>query len=462
MKSYIALVPGILSILTLYWLWIRGTRFPVAQTFLKIYLPTVLLLPHRFVAEISFFHWNFCEFAIFPIFVAFLFSNEKPRLLTRPGVRLLDFLFIAYAIVCAWSEYWGTHEWSLEIYYVSNRWGAVLSHVLLNAVIPYYLVRKIIHPNGLSAQFARTVVVCTFISILLSSYEWVTSKDIQTVILENFFSSQNIEPLEPSLRFDLVRISGPYGHPIAFGLGIAIALFWNLWLMREKMWKNRFFLMNNSTVLGSVFMTVLSVGLLLTISRGPIYSFLLALLPTTLGYVRHRKLSLAVISFVLFGMAIFSWQNLTYYSDYNRELAPSDLENNNAYRADLWDVYSPVIAEKPLLGWSELEWPKAFRMASIDNQYLFLTVIHGAIATGIFCLILAIAQGKLFWTGLKIPEVFRRNRSFNFTLFGQLFMMTICYLTVYMHSQNEVLTFMTVGLAQGFLDTSPIRQEFYG
>lgn len=446
MKSYIALLPGLFALLYLYWHWMRGTRFPVARAFLRIYLPTALLLPHQFVAEISLLHWSFAEFAICPIFIAFLFSSEK---CTKYSV--VDLLLILYVLVCVWSEYWGTHDWSLGIYYVSNRWGAVLSHLLWNAIAPYYLAKHLIYAKGFTPHFARTIITCTIISVFLGGYEWFTGQDLHVAVLENFFGSQVTAPWEASMRFNLVRVAGPYGHPIAFGMGIGIALFWNLWLFRHRFWPQVRFFLGNNWVPALMSGLVLVAGFLATLSRGPIYSFLLALLPLTLGYTKRRALSLSLVSSALIIIAVIAMQMFWYYSDFNRDLAPSDLENNSAYRANLWDVYSPAISEKPWLGWSELEWPKAFHMDSIDNQYLFLQVIHGGIALALFCGILLVVQFRLFRTGMKIPDSQPANRGLNFTLLSQLFMLTICYLTVYMHGQVEVMTFMTIGLAQGFL-----------
>ena len=223
----------------------------------------------------------------------------------------------------------------------------------------------------------------------------------------------------------------------------------------------RLFFFINSYLRGISTGVLLFFGLVLTFSRGPLYSSIFAALILGLGYTRHRLLYLMNITLVFVFIGILSFQLIDYYSQIDRSIASSTLENTAIYRVNLIQAYMEYIQEKFWLGWGSITWPKATNMASIDNEYLYILVIHGFAALVLLCSILLVVMIKLFYIGMKIPNKYKLNRSLAFTLLSIVLMLNITYLTVYMAHQVEVLTFIIVGLSQGFLDTSPTKQPYF-
>lgn len=462
MSSYIALIPGALATIYLCIHFLRGSGAPIARTFLVVYLPTLLLLPQEYFVDIPVLpNLNFSQSAIIPIFIAFLLFPERKQLSVKKGLRLMDFLVVSYALVCVFSEYYNTGMEEGGANFEQNLWRAVLYRNTLNVILPYFLARKLIHANGLTQTFGKILVFCSFFALVISAYEWKMVVNLYVEIFQWFFPELSEQIWVPSYRYGLVRISGPFGHPILFGTGIATALLFNHWLSRNKFWKkNLSFLFLNSYWKGACIALLLFFGLVLTFSRGPLYSSIFAVFILGLGYTRHRGLYLLGVSAFFAIITIFVIQYITYYSEIGENLASSQLEQTAIYRVNLIQAYMEYIQEKLWLGWGATTWPKALSMVSIDNEYLFILVTHGVVALVIFCAILMITSAKLFRAGMKIPYKFRFNQSLAFTLLSVLFMFTITFITVYMAHQVEVLTFIIIGLSQGFLDTEPTKQPY--
>lgn len=461
MSTFLVFLPGVIVILYFYLYPGLMNTIPVARAFLLIYLPTVLLIPHNFSPNTPFLpNLNFSHYAIIPIFIAFLIFPGKKQLTLRKGIRLLDVLVVSYVIVIIYSEYYNSGMNDI----VSSKqslWLSILYRHMLNIILPYYLARKLIHGNGLTKEFGKVLIVCCLISLIISVYEWKMVINPHIVLLKSFFPDTPDFIWVPSFRFGLVRISGPYDHPILFGTGIATAFILNHWLSKNGFWKKHFsFLFLKSYLKGPFIGALLFIGLFLTLSRGPLYSSIFALPILGLGYSRHRWLYLFGIAATFLVIAAFVLQYIAYYSSLDSKMA-SSLEGTAIYRVNLINAYVEYAQEKFWLGSGSTTWPKATGMVSIDNAYLFILITHGFLALVLFCSILLVTSLKLFFTGMKIPRQYRINQSLAFTLLGILFMLGITFITVYMAHQVEILTFIFVGLSQGFLDTNPKKQSFY-
>jgi len=461
MRSYIALIPGFLAALYFYSHFLRGSKAPVARTFLVIYLPTLILLPHEFSVDIPVLpNLNFTQSAIIPIFLAYLFLSEKKLMPVKKGIRVLDVLVVSYALICVISEYYNTgmgDDGGQE----QNLWRTVLHRNTLNIIIPYILARKLIHAHGLTQDFAKILAICCLVSLAISAYEWRMVVNPYIEILKRFFPHKSDFQWIPDYRYGLVRISGPFGHPIHFGIGVATAFIMNHWLTKNGFWKKNFsFLFLNSYLKGALIGLLLFIGLILTFSRGPLYSTIVALFILGLGYSRNRFIYLIGLGIVFAVTGVIVLQYLTYYSEIGREVADSQLERTAIYRANLINAYVEFMEEKFWFGWGAITWPRASSMGSIDNQYLFILITHGFIALSLLCTILVVSALKLFYAGMRIPSKFRMNRSLAFTLLSVIFMLSVAFITVFMTHQVEALSFIIVGLAQGFLDAYPAKKPY--
>jgi O-antigen ligase len=158
--------------------------------------------------------------------------------------------------------------------------------------------------------------------------------------------------------------------------------------------------------------------------------------------------------------SFFIFQYIIYYSEIGRDVAESQQESTTIYRVGLIQAYLDFVQEKPWLGWGATTWPKAPKMESVDNQYLFILLTHGMIALSLYCCMLLLTGLKLFHKAMTIPSKFRENQSLSVTLLSILFMLSVTFITVYMAFQVEVLTFLFLGLAQGFLDAYPTKQPY--
>lgn len=462
MRPYIALIPGFLAAFYLYAHFIRGTKAPIAKTFLVIYLPTLLLLSQEFSVDIPVLpNLTFGQSAIIPIFIAFLFLPERKQMSVKKGLRLLDILVVSYVLVCVFSEYYNTGLEDGGANHEQNLWLAVLYRNTLNVILPYFLARKLIHANGLTQNFGKILVICCLISLVISAWEWRMVVNLHIEGLRRFFPKMADYDWFPTYRYGLVRISGPFGHPILFGTGLAIALIFNHWLTRNGFWKKNFsFLFLNSYLKGALIGLLLFIGLILTFSRGPLYSSIFAVFILGFGYTRNRGLYLIGIGTIFTIIGFFVLQYIVYYSEIGREVASSELDRTAIYRVNLVNAYMEFIEQKFWLGWGTTTWPKAANMVSIDNEYLFIVMTHGIVALVILCMILMTTALKLFYTGMKIPNKYRLNQSLAFTLLSIVFMLTVTLITVYMADQVEALTFIIIGLSQGFLDTNPTKQPY--
>ncbi len=456
MKSYIIFIPAIFATLYMMFLVIKGSQHPAAKGFLNFYLPSLLLLPQEFEAPIPLLpDPTFAQATLIPVLIAYFILPNKTVLPATKGLRLLDVTIVGFIATCVITEYIssGLHTVQTKVL-EEDIWKTVLYRNVFNILIPYYLARKLIYPLNLTAPFFKRIIILTLISLISTAYEWRFVVNIHEEIFKPFFNNVGEITWIPSYRFGLVRLSGPFLYPILFGTVLGVALILNHWLTKNKLWKGNFkFIPLPPYIKGFLIGSILFIGLILTFSRGPLYSAILAFFIIGLGYSRHKFIGILVrvFLFAVLGTLLYQW--VMYYSEINIDLASASFGRTAAYRAQLIKNYIKYIAERPWIGWGTYSWPEAAGMRSIDNEYLWLVLKHGLIALVFLSLTFAIACLKLLYVGLKIPYAERMDQSLAFTLLSAVFMLAATLATVFMGGQVEPVTFMVIGLSQGFLDT---------
>lgn len=446
MKAYIILIPGILAVL------ISCIQSP-QRAFLNVYMPCLFLLPILYNLKLSGLpDMGFAQVSLIPIFgLHLVFTRFKHCLPTH----ILDYLVILYVVLMTISEYKSTGEYQTSEGGIL--WITLLANKLTTVLFPYLLARWFLIPKKLSVPMAKRMVGLLIITLIISAWEWRFVVNAQTSIIGWFFPDQ--EYWIPTYRYGLVRISGPFPHPILLGIALGVTFLLNHWLVRNKLWPRNFsFFPRLPLSKGAIYSCILLTGLLLTISRAPIMGTFIGFLFFGAAYSTRRVRSLAIRFAGLGILLILATQSFFYYANIDRYLAESPLAGAAAYRVDILYKYLPYVQEKPYWGWGYSSLPESAGLRSIDNEFLWITLKHGLYTLACFLLIFIVTGIKLIRRGVNKKCEDLLERTFCMTMLGIFFMLGASLITVYMGGQIQPLFFILVGWAQGFLATEPGRE----
>jgi len=441
MKAYIAFLPGMIAA---WYAWFQSTE----KAFLNVYIPALLLLPILYKIELSGLpDLGFAQSAILPIFFLYLLKHRfQPQL----KVNLFDLLVIGYVLTSVYSEY--VNSGLQETQQGGVMYITLLSSKVTTVLFPYFLAKWLIIPKNLSVSLAKKMIVLLIATLILCAYEWRFVMNAHITFFGWFFPNQ--EYWIPTWRYGLVRISGPFPHPILLGMAFGVVFLLNHWLVKNKFW-DHIFVFSIPLSKGMIFTCILIFGLGLTISRAPIVSTAVAALFLGIGYSKQRMKSLSFRLIILMILAVIGLQFFHYYSSIDKRLASSQLATAATYRIELVDKYFPLIKKKPYWGWGIGNLPIKSGMKSIDNEYLWILLKHGFVTLSFFVGIILAALWKLFFRGISYKNKDPLDRSFSFTLFSIYFMLSLSFMTVWMGGQIEPLFFVLTGWTQGFLLTKP-------
>jgi hypothetical protein len=124
------------------------------------------------------------------------------------------------------------------------------------------------------------------------------------------------------------------------------------------------------------------------------------------------------------------------------------------YRKVMIERYIDIAIEHSALGWGRNTWPKLPGMASIDNYYLLLSLMHGLVATGLLLFLFAWQGVRLFRRGMAEPH---DSNSLALTFAGVLLAVFVTLGTVYLGEQVMPVLFLILGWAEALLQRSPLR-----
>ncbi len=446
MKAYIVLIPAILAAL------ISLIQSP-KKAFLNVYLPCLFLLPVIYHLKLKGLpDMGFAQISLIPIIGIHLVVSRFKK--CYPS-GILDYLVILYVALCAISEYKNTGSYQSSEGGVL--WITLLANKFTTVLFPYFLARWFIIPKHLSAPMAQRMVILLIITLIISVWEWRFVVNAQATIVGWFFPDQ--EYWIPTYRYGLVRISGPFPHPILLGIALGITFLLNYWLVKNKLWLRNFpFFPPLPVSKGVIFSFTLLIGLLFTISRAPILGTFIGFLFIGAAYSTHRVRSLAIRFGALGILFLLGMQSFFYYSNIDRYLAESPLAGAAAYRVDILFKYLPYIQEKPYWGWGYSSLPESAGLKSIDNEFLWITLKHGLYTLACFLMIFIVAGIKLIRRGIDRKCEDPLERSFCMTMLGIFLMLGASLITVYMGGQIQPLFFIMVGWTQGYLATEPGKE----
>jgi hypothetical protein len=415
-------------------LWVAVRRSPL-QALLLVYLPLLLLVPESFRATVQGIpKMNFNQAAIVPIvLVALVRYGRNWRLSVTDSTVLL------LAAIVAASEF-------LAAGYKEAQ--NLMFAMLASMAGPYLAARLLLDGPDKDVAVARRFVIVVFAVVLVGAYEFRFGVNPFLRYLGTLFPGQG-EGWVTTFRHGFARVAGPYSHAILAGIMVVIAYRLQRWLQWGRHWEPRF-----ARVPGlpwskaAVISVVLAVGAVMVVARGPLLGALLGAVLIMVGSSRHRRqlLPAAIIAFVV--LAPIGYAALMSYLDVQPGMARTMSQESALYRKVLIERYVDIAIDHAALGWGRNTWPKLPGMASIDNYFLLLSLMHGLVATGLLLFVFAWQGTRVFRRGLAEPH---DSNSLALTFAGIFLAVFVTLGTVYLGEQVMPALFFLLGWSEAYL-----------
>jgi hypothetical protein len=411
----------VLPVLLFVVVWlIRGAR----SAFVGILLPSLVLLP-------AYYTWKlpgipvvtFHNYLVAVGFVALICARISTGL--RPA--LTDLLVIVGAAFAFSSE------WSNANLHEARNLGAM---ILMLGLAPYGIGRLVASSDGL-------LIACIGALTLLGAGVGFAS------VFEARMGSNPFDfwrgrwpgsvPWDGALyRAGIRRCAGPFAHPICAGFFFSMLLPLWAWLADRKLP----FRSLQRILLGAG----LLLGLLTSVSRGPMLGAVIGLMIMRVGWSRWR-LPIAALALTtgLFG-SVLAADKVQGYLSVTRMDAKTESQETAAYRTEMLSNYLEVVQEQPWQGFGRYQVPVIKGQKSIDNQYLFLTLQYGLPHALLFLLALltpaCLLAWRLAWTPVTDPHG-RLGWAIVGLLFGAMGTLT----TVFAGTQTAQILLLMQGMA---------------
>ena len=421
MIPFLATIPGVFAAIML-------TMMPVEKVFCRLALPVLILVPTYYYLNLPALpDLNFFHFALIPIFAWWLFKLVKEHQFSA-----MDTLVLLYVGLSLLSEFinMGPKD---GINLVINR--------SFQVVMPYLLMKYFFRDPQTRIEILKVLAMLGAVVALLSLSQF--KFDISLVDPLAYIWPEKLTWISQG-RWGYVRVIATFTHTILAGLMWAFCAFFALWLQRRKIWKN--------DMLGWMIVFWNVAGMFMTISRGPILGFFFGLVVFAIGLSVNRSqyfivgLFLAVLVIPQVALQFKSYVSIDRFD------AKTETQENAIYRWELLENYIDVIKEAPWIGYGIGNRPIVNNQDSVDNQFLYVGLLHGAVVMGLFvlmnlytCLRLALyalersidsAEGQLAWLLIGC------NATWLLTL-----------ATVWMGGQTEQMVFMLFAMADALIST---------
>lgn len=412
---------------------VRGFR----RAWVFVALPALVLLPNYYVFDLRGLpEATFHNYLLVVVGAALLLGKDQA--LYR--FQRIDLIPLAFAVWLGVSE-------ALTHGFQEARNLFALQAMLV--CVPWALGRALAkHESLLIASLVMLGLLGGFIG-LLSPYEARLGRnpfDLLRGVWPNWV------PWDGALyRGGLRRVAGPFAHPICLGFFYTMILPLVVWLGRARLVPApAFWFMFGGS----------SLGLLLTLSRGPIASAALAIALMLLLWTEARRSLFGSALLLMVPLALVLAPSFASYVSVGRSQAGSATQETAAYRKEMIDNYLPVVEESPWIGHGKQGFPIVEGQTSIDNQFLLLALEHGSPATLLFTLLLVVPVGLLLAPLGRRPaqDIWGRlGWALVATLIGALATQT----TVFSGPQSAQVMVLLAGLAAGFsarLKQLPIQE----
>jgi hypothetical protein len=428
--SLVAGLPGLIALIVCLR---RGPE----RAFLNVYLPALVLVPDSCRMSLS-GQFSFGESAILPIALFYLWNEGR-----NWKWSFTDCVVLAFVWIVLIAEYMDA-----DLIITKN----IAIHLTVTILMPYVVAKGLSAREGMSVEIAKRIVILATVVAIASLYEFRMSVNLFRAIMTPLFP-QDMASEIPQFRYGVVRIAGPWAHPILAGIILAVAYRLARWLEWTGTWRENVPSLPISKVrFCEILLLVASV---MTISRGPWLGALAAGMIVFLLRARHRTYVTAFAILAVFILTVPASDSLDAYMNGSSGSQHDEAQASAAYRREMNQKYIMIVEERPTLGWGvSLErgpqYPIIDGMSSIDNQYLLLALLYGVYALAAVVLI-------LLWVSIRLGifSVFRSYddpaTSLAVTLSGILVIYAISITTVYLGAQTQPILFMIAGWAEALL-----------
>jgi hypothetical protein len=418
-------------------------RHGPGRALLAVYLPVLLLIPDGFRAITPGLpDPNFSQAAIIPI-VAVALLRYAPRWRPAP----MDLLIVLFAVWVGLSDYLGRGYADAQ---------NLMFAMLFSVVAPYFVARLVIGAENLHVAVARRFVVLVFVVALIGVVEFRFGFNPFHAWIGDLFPGQGTGWVT-TFRHGVARVAGPYSHAILAGIMLVTAYRLQRWLQWGGHWEARFArLPALPWSKAAIITTVLAVGTVMTVARGPWLGALVAAAVVAVGRARNRPRALVIAASVLALGALVGGTALGSYLDIQPGQVMTMSQESAYYRKVLFEKYLEIALDHAWFGWGLTTWPKVRGMESIDNYYLLISLMHGLPAMVMLVVMLVGSAAQCVRRGLAEPV---GGHSPLFTFAGIFVAIFVSMGTVYMGEQVLPTLFFMLGWAQAALQPSAGRGQ---
>jgi hypothetical protein len=233
---------------------------------------------------------------------------------------------------------------------------------------------------------------------------------------------------------------------IVFVIGFFLSLW--LWFLNRQMTDTpepKHLGLRRSTIYCGAIM----LGLLMTLSRGPLLGAAAGYLIARIGLTKGKRLAMVVALLLLTAGGVVVHEKAASFARAETGLTHADAAASDeskasaAYRTQLFEVYEPIAEEGGWFGWSATAFPRQITYWSIDNEYLLLWVAQGKIGITLFLLIML--EGTIGLVRAILGARRAIDASLYYCLAGMLFGVAVILTTVFLSGQGFLLFFFCIG-----------------
>ena len=426
-SSILIAIPGFIA---LYICVRRG----VAQSFLGVYLPVLLLTSDAFRWTLK-GQLSFSESAIVPIGLIYLATSWREW-----NFGIADLLVAAFAAIMIVAE-------CIDHNFHEARNLAI--RVATTVVFPYIMGKGLMRREELWIWFAKTASVSLAIVGLVGLFELATGINPFVELPAPFFPGHPFDV--DHVRLGLTRTTGPFGHAILAAIMLLATYRLARWLDWNNLWQTTFVLSRLRAV--RLCEGLIALGSVMTLSRGPWIAAGLAGLVVNVARTRRRKRISIVVAVLLLMACIPAFYATMLYVSANPTSDMTELHTSAIYRYLMLKQYVSTVAERPLWGWGRGGFPSVGILISIDNQYLLLALQYGLAAACLLPTIFVWSSTRLWLDALGLPRG-SEVASLMFTLVGMQIIFAVALTMSWLGAQTGPFLFLVFGSSEAILQIS--------
>jgi len=417
----VVLLPTVIAIAVAYQ---RGFR----DALIYVALPAMLLLPGYYYLELPGIpEANFWNFTLTAVFAALVFGSD--RRLYR--FHWFDLVVLAYILWTFNSEYYNKGFKDAQ---------KLLSNQFMGILIPYVIGRVLATRNGLLVSFIAMIAILGAFIGFVSPYE--ARMGVNPFDFWRKFWPVWVGWDGALYRNGLRRVAGPFAHPICHGFFFSMTIPLILWLRDQKLLSGR---LGRFVIPIGNFLGMATAG-----SRGPILGYIVGYAAMRIGWARARvAIAVGLIASTLVA-SVFLYDVVAGYVSVSRGKATTATQETAAYRKELLDNYLEVLDERPYVGFGRNRIPVIRGQWSIDNQYLFLALVHGYPAAYLFLACMLGPILLLFSYLMRIDPDHPIGR-LAWAVLGSVLGAILTQVTVFAGTQTEQVLAILEGIAIGLV-----------